>query len=206
MSSSLAHATPVRSPREAEPNRRHIEIVTTRVQRRARPRVAYAIITVFGLFGILMAQLLLSIMLSDGAYQISALQVQQRSLTRSQQGLSEQLDVLNSPQNLAGRAEALGMVSNASPAFLRLSDAVVLGSPVAATAAVGGVVGASGSNLIPNSLLATLPVTAQSVPGTTATTTRTNATGTAVPGAPAASQPIGSVASTTGALPAPITR
>ncbi|WP_414172324.1 hypothetical protein [Clavibacter tessellarius] len=62
----------------AEPATRHIEVVATRGQRRARPRTVYALIVVGGLFVLLLAQLLLSIGLSDGAYAIQSLQQQQK--------------------------------------------------------------------------------------------------------------------------------
>ena len=114
---------------------RHIEIVSSRSQRRARPRMVYAALTVAGLFAILIAQLLLSIAVSDGAYRIAALQGVQRELSRDQQTLTEQLHVLQSPQHLAANAQALGMVANTSTAFLRLADGAVLGTAVAATRA-----------------------------------------------------------------------
>jgi len=230
--SMLAEARPTAVPAGPAPGRRHVEIVTTRAQRRARPRLVYVLVTVLGLFGILMAQLLLSIVLSDNAYQLSSWQAKQKELTRTQQMLSEQLDVLNSPQNLAQRAEALGMVSNASPAFLRLSDGAVLGAPVAAKASTGGVVDAATGNLVANSLLpfyteaaATGSATDAAAGGQTPGASAADApvAGTAAPGAAetgdsgsgalgegtgVAAQPpaTGSVASTGGMLPAPITR
>ena len=39
---------------------------------------------------------------------------------------------MQSPQYLAANAEALGMVPNANPVYLRLSDGAVLGQPTAA--------------------------------------------------------------------------
>jgi hypothetical protein len=130
--SSLPAYAPSRSPREAQPTR-HIEIVATRSQRRRRPRIVYAIVAVAGLFVILMAQLLVSIALSDGAYQISSLQTQQKNLARDKQTLTESLNVLQSPQNLAAQATTLGMVmNNAGSGWLRLSDGSVLKSPSAA--------------------------------------------------------------------------
>lgn len=191
---NLAYSLPARSPRipaENPEHTRHIEIVSTRSQRRARPRTVYALVTVAGLFVILMAQLLLSIVLSNGAYQISALQAQQIELSRDAQTYTEQLDVLKSPQNLSARAEALGMVMSTAPAaYLRLSDGAVIGTPTAMRASQAAVVGAGGA-LVPNSLLPT-----QQEPGT----------GTdSVAGAPSGTAVAGSVASTPGVLPAPVT-
>ncbi|MEO7123353.1 MAG: hypothetical protein ABI400_09620, partial [Lacisediminihabitans sp.] len=154
---NLALSLPVESPRGPQSPNRHIEIVSTRSQRRARPRTIYALVTVVGLFVILMAQLLLSILLSNGAYQITALQAKQTELSRDAQTYSEQLDVLKSPQNLSARAEALGMVMSTAPAvYLRLSDGAVIGTPTAMKASQAAVVGAGGA-LIANSLLPSLP-------------------------------------------------
>lgn len=152
--SALAHALPAREP---ETTSRHIEIVATRAQRRARPRLVYGIITVGGLLSVLLTQLLLSIALSDGAYQIANLQDQQRELVRDAETLSEQINVLQSPQNLAVNAVTLGMVSNSSTAFLRLSDGAVLGSATAARVNDRIVLGQDRTTLISNALLVGSP-------------------------------------------------
>ncbi|MDQ1548918.1 MAG: hypothetical protein QOD27_576 [Microbacteriaceae bacterium] len=235
---NLAYELPARSPRvplEAPEQTRHIEIVSTRQQRRARPRAVYALVTVAGLFLILMAQLLLSIWLSDGAYRIAALQTTQTNLTRDQQTLSEQLNVLRSPQSLSARAQALGMVmSNAPAVYLRLSDGAIIGQPTQATAGNATSV-STGTSLIPNSLIpadSALPTAGSAADaGATPTTgTPTSGTATAAPaagattgtsasgngaggastgasaaGAPSGTSGTGSVASNPGALQAPVT-
>ncbi len=188
MSTDLAYARPAISPLQVEEHPRHIEIVASRRQRRARPKLVYAIIAVGGLFVILIVQLLLSIMLSNGTYQISALQSTQKELSRDQETLTESLHVLESPQNLVTRAQQLGMVMNSSSAgWLRLSDGAVLQAPSAAGAGTD----ATGGGLIPNALL-TPDMTAD---GTVA----------AGGGAPETPTSTSSVASDPGALPAPIT-
>ncbi|GGI35035.1 hypothetical protein GCM10010988_01910 [Cnuibacter physcomitrellae] len=125
-------------------------IVPSRAQRRRRPKIAYAAVVIAGVLAIVIAQLTLSVGLSQGAYEIESLQSSQKELDRTNQTLSEQMDKLSSPQNLASQAETLGMVSNSAPVYLRLSDGAVLGSPApaAATSTVTG-----GGNLIANSLL-----------------------------------------------------
>jgi hypothetical protein len=149
------------APRPAEEERpSHLEVVSTRSQRRARPRTVYAIVAIGTLFGIIVAQLLLSIGLSQGAYQLSSLQDTQTQLQRSAQAASEDLNRVASPQNLAANANALGMVSNSNPVYLRLSDGAVLGAPVPANGAAGTVTGGQG-NLVPNSLLAGVPLATQ---------------------------------------------
>lgn len=199
MSNTLAIDLPAFIPAEVEIAPRHIEIVSTRSQRRARPRVVYALVAVAGLFVILMAQLLLSIWLSDGAYQISGLQQSQRELSRDQQALAESLNVLQSPQNLAGQASALGMVMNTgSQGFLSLSGGVTR-APTQATADT--TVAADAATYTPNALI-TPDISALGAALAAAT-----AAGT---GAPGSSPGAGSVASSTGApvqaaLPSPIT-
>lgn len=195
MSSNLAFATPLRSPREEQPTR-HIEIVSNREQRKSRPRIVYALVTVGGLFALFIAQLLLSIVVSQGAYSIASLQTQQRDLGRQEQALSEQLDLLASPQNLATQAESLGMVlSNTSPVYLRLADGVIVGS--ASPAGSGETVVAAAGSLVPNSLLGGIPLVTPTVP---------DATVTEVAGAPETPTAPGSVASNPLALPSPVTR
>ncbi len=171
MSTNLAFA-PAR-PVHPDLPERHIEAVP-RARRRAKPKVAYVLVIVGGLFAIYLAQLLLSIALSQGAYQISSLQLQQRELSRTQEALSEQLDVLTSPQHLANNALALGMAPGAHPEYLRLSDGSVSAAPGSwVTAACGG-----SCDLVANSLLAAVPLTAAAAPTTVGTTPHwTTATG-----------------------------
>jgi len=168
---------------------------------------------VIGLFVLFMAQLLLSIVVSDGAYRIAALQTSQRDLGREQQALSEQLDLLSSPQNLATQAESLGMVlSNTSPVFLRLADGAILGTATAADAGESVITGSAGS-LVPNSLLANVPLVTATpdvdpaiAADAAAAAAAAAAAGTPVAGAPTASPTADSVASNPTTLPSPVTR
>ncbi|MEY2848839.1 MAG: hypothetical protein RI885_1504 [Actinomycetota bacterium] len=177
-------ALPIGLPLETggAPSRfRALEIVTTRGQRRGRPRLVVAIVTVAGLFAILAAQLLLSIATSEGAYEISSLQARQSELARDQQVMAESLRVLEAPQHLSAEAQAMGMVANSSAAYLRLVDGAVLGVPAAASASAALRTADDGSSLIPNSLLSEVPLVA--VPGQTGAT---DAPGEGPVGAPAA--------------------
>jgi len=208
MSTNLAYATPVRSPRE-EQHPRQIEIVSTRAQRRARPRVVYAVATVGGLFALFIAQLLLSIVISDGAYEISSLRVEQRNLTRTEQNLGEKLDLLASQQNLATQAEALGMVMNTStPMFLRLSDGAIFGAANGAGTS-GTLLGPDGT-LVANSLLGAIPLAgdtegAESAEGTAALSDGATSTSTSAATTTRTTTPPAKTA-TPGALPSPVTR
>lgn len=209
MSAALAYSDPTSAPRRraADPvlRPRHVEIVTTRAQRKARPRSFYAVMAVASVFALFLAQLMLSIVLSDGAYQISNLQIQQKQLSRTEQALSEKLDLLASPQSLATRAESLGMVVGTNlPATLTLSTGALSGTPTAAAGNTGAI--GSDGGLVPNALL--IPTSADLSTGTS--------TVPVTPGAPSNSMANGSVASNgttttgaaspSGALPSPQTR
>ncbi len=150
----LSHAFPAPSQpglwQDSRPS--HITIAPTRLQRKARPRVIYALIAAVGIFGIIASQLLLSVATSQAAYEIAALEGEATTLSRTWQSLTVELDSVASPQNLAAHAESLGMVRNTNPSvFLRLSDGAVLGHPAAANATAGSVIGAG--DMVPNSLL-----------------------------------------------------
>lgn len=204
MTGSLASALPARGPQEIERQPRHIEIVSTPGQRRARPRVVYALVAVGGLFLILVVQLLLSIVLSNGSYQISSLQSTQKELARDQQTLTESLQVLQSPQNLAARASSLGMVMNSSGAgWLRLSDGAELHAPAAAPAA--SAVDPAAGALVTNVLITPQVQASQAATATATATATAQAPGGAGSGtgAPAAAAADRSVASA--AIPAPTT-
>ncbi|MCU1576895.1 MAG: hypothetical protein JWP70_1599 [Leifsonia sp.] len=217
MSSNLAQSRPATgwvgrtAPRPHEDDRpSHLEVVTTRSQRRARPRPVYALVTVGTLLGIVVAQLLLSIAVSQGAYQIGSLQSTQKALQRSYQAATEDLNRVSSPQHLADAANALGMVSNSNPVYLRLSDGAILGTPTPAAATAGTVTGGQG-NLVPNSLLAGVPLpgvpaAGSSAPSAAAPTAAPGATAgnPVATGAPAKPTPQPTVP-LTDAIPSPVT-
>ncbi|WP_104164610.1 hypothetical protein [Cryobacterium sp. N22] len=170
--------------------RRHIEIVSPSTH--TRPRVVYALSAVACVGAVIVAQLLLSVGISQGAYEISALRASQVELGRTADSVSEDLIRVSSPQSLAANAEALGMVSNSTPAYLQLSDGAVLGAP---TSASGGAAGAAG--LVPNALLAGVPLVTQLPAGGQGTSVAS--------GAPAAGTAPAAVTVADG-LPSPTTR
>ena len=213
--SAIPMALPAPAPRrarDAAEHRRPIEVVASRSQRRARPRLISALVTIGGLFAILAAQLLLTIATSEGAYEISSLQGQQSELARDQQVLVERLQVLGAPQHLAAEAQQMGMVASGSTAYLRLSDAVVLGVPAAASASSALVTAPDGSPLIPNRLLEGVPLSSAAPAASVAAApsdapeSAASAAEAGAAGAPAVPAADGSVASTEAAvIPAPNT-
>lgn len=185
---------------EHEERRTHLEVVATRSQRRARPKALYAIIAVSTLLGIVVTQVLLSILVSQGAYQVEHLQTRQAVLQRSYQAAHESLATVSSPQSLAANATALGMVTNPNLVYLRLSDGAVLGSPAPAPASGVTATGATGG-LVPNALLAGVPLVTDT---SGAATIQPAAANSASASAPAATTPDPNVPFT-GALPSPQT-
>ncbi len=162
MSSNLAYAPSVRRTRDEialVPVPRRVQIVTTSAQRRARPKLVYALGATGVLFAIFLVQLLITIALSSGAYTITDLQSVQQNLGRTASSLNEKLDTLGSSQNLQANALALGMVNSSQAAFLRLSDGSVLGNAAPAGAASApGTSGDGSTDSVPNSLLVTIPL------------------------------------------------
>jgi hypothetical protein len=162
MSANLAYAMPARSPREvleaAPQYPRRVQVVTTRAQRRARPKLTYALGAIAVIFAIFLAQLLITIALSGGAYTITDLQSTQQALGRTASSLNEKLNTLGSSQNLQANALALGMVGSSQAAFLRLSNGSVLGSATAAGSAAAPTTQNGSSDSVPNSLLTDIPL------------------------------------------------
>lgn len=145
-------ATPGTVPLQPAPSRlTPVEPLAKPRARRKPSALAGGLTAVCIVLGILATQLGLSIVVSQGAYETRALQVEQRDLVRVERVLEQHLDKLASPQNLAENAATLGMVQNVAPASLRLSDGAILGDLTPRTTAVAG-------NLVPNATLANLPV------------------------------------------------
>jgi hypothetical protein len=138
---------------QAEKASHHLQIVSAGPRRRRRPKAFFASVTVLSVFGIIVAQILLSISLQSGAYQISGLQHQMKDLTRTYDSSTQDIDIMNSPQNVSGSAESLGMVVKSNPVYLRLSDSLVTGS---AAAAQHGESLYYGGDMVPNEMLTTL--------------------------------------------------
>lgn len=86
-----------------------------------------------GLLGIvLVAQLLLSIAVQQGAYEVQQLEAQQTSLDRESTALAEDVAALSSPQHLAESATAHGMVPGESFVVLDTTTGQATGEDSAA--------------------------------------------------------------------------
>jgi len=145
---------PSRQP--GRPARARLTPVPARAVAKARPKVAYAIVVLAGVFCIVAAQLLLSVGLSQGAYELSALQDQKTELGWQKQSLADEVEQISSPQYIAANAQALGMVIGGTPAYLRLSDSAIVGVPAAASTDAPLQLGPP--SLVGNSLLDGVPL------------------------------------------------
>ena len=198
MSTNLALVDPAVVPSRApRPDRQHrpelVEVTPTAAQRRARPRIGYAVVAVAALGILLLAQLGISMVLSQGAYTLNSLSAEQTNLSRTQQSLSEQLRVLDSPQNLARNAQSLGMIANSTPVYLDPKTGRVYGTP---TPAKPDEATASTENQVPNSLLNDVPLATK--PGDTSTSKETSTTSTSGTSGTSSTKESSGAAGTTG--------
>jgi hypothetical protein len=83
---------------------------------------------VTGLIGLL----LLNLSMQKGAFELAGLQERTAVLRTGEQALAFELERRESTEQLVQRAKAEGMVPNANPVFLDLSDGSILGTPVPA--------------------------------------------------------------------------
>lgn len=179
-------------------------IAAAGVLRRRKPKLAYAAVVVVGVFAIVVAQLMLSIGLSNGAYEIESLQSQQKEIDRTNSALSEQLDGLSAPQSLAASAESLGMVANVHPAYLRLSDGAVLGTPQTASSTSGSLTNGQPS-LVPNALTTAAAAAAAAAAAGAAAPASASAAAAAAAGAEGAAATAGTPVGAPSAPPAAAT-
>lgn len=124
--------------------------------RRRRPKLLYGVVAVLGAFLIAGSQMALSIMTTQGSYELSALTQEQRDLTYQKQILYDDVAGLSSPQYLAANAAALGMVIDESPSYLRLSDGALLGAREVSLGSSS--VDAIGRGAVPNALITDTPL------------------------------------------------
>ena len=112
----------------------YLRLVATRRSYAAKAPFVAVVVGILALG--LLALLLLNTVLAQDAFRLHALQVQSRLLADQEQGLHREVEQLLSPQSLAARAAALGMVPGGTPAFLRLSDGKILGAAMPGAAPV----------------------------------------------------------------------
>ena len=131
-SEPLLGAFPLADPLRREDADRRLHAVTAPAAAR-RPRLLYGVIAVAGAVAIAGAQMGLSILMTQGSYELKELTAQQRTVDWQKQILEDDVAGLSSPQYLAANAAALGMVTGQAPSYLRLSDGGIIGAGKAAS-------------------------------------------------------------------------
>jgi cell division protein FtsB len=80
----------------------------------------------------LMIVLIVNTAVAQGSFELTTLKTERASLAERESTLNAQLAALSTPDSLRSKARELGMVPSRNPAFLRVSDGVVLGQPTRA--------------------------------------------------------------------------
>ncbi|MER7797679.1 hypothetical protein [Microbacterium sp. NPDC096154] len=153
---ALPAVVPEPRPEPARAPRRRLHALPTPSPRR-RPKLGYAVVAFAGAVAIAVAQMSLSVLTTQTSYEIAALDQERRTATLQAQELRDEVAGLSSPQYLAANAAALGMVIDASPSFLRLSDGRIIGEGAAAGTA--STVDAARRGAVANALLDKRPLT-----------------------------------------------
>ena len=116
---------------EAAVERARLTVVPRRVQK--APRVPFVSLVSLLLVAGVVGLLLFNISMQQTSFTATSLEEQASVLDAKEQSLQMELDMLRDPQKVAARAKNQGMVPASSPAFIRLEDGKVLGSPAVAT-------------------------------------------------------------------------
>ena len=119
---------------EAAVERARLRVVPRSTSRRTT-RVPFMALVSLLMVGGVAGLLFLNTSMQQTSFTATALEGRAEQLDAQRQGLQMELDALRDPQRLAVEASAMGMVPNTSPAFVRLQDGTVLGTPAPASAA-----------------------------------------------------------------------
>jgi len=126
----------VGAPRAMKP--RAVSSTRQKAKADAVPKLRYIVVLLAGIFAILGGQLLLSIAVSGGAYEIASLKTDLRGSQQQQQIVGEEISALVAPDTLATLAGSMGMVPDNNPAYIRVSDGAVAGEAIPAEATASG--------------------------------------------------------------------
>ncbi len=112
----------------AQPKR--LRLVAPARSNASRTPFVVVVITVISLG--LVGLIFMSTILQGQAFELAKLDREAATLQTQQESLAHDLSALKSPAGLASAAVTYGMVPNANPVFLRLSDGKVIGKPAPA--------------------------------------------------------------------------
>jgi hypothetical protein len=183
----------------------------------AVPKLRYIVVLLAGIFAILGGQLLLSIAVSGGAYEIASLKTDLRGSQQQQQIVSEEISALVAPDTLATLAGSMGMVPDNNPAYIRVSDGAVVGEAIPAEATVSGqifAVTAGTESVVAPEIVEDVFLTISTATALEADATDVLAPPTADLGAPQTAEPTASTVAVAeapaprfgGSIPSPVTR
>lgn len=121
-----------RVPRIAEAAVERARLTVVPRRRTRAPRVPFvalvSLVLVTGVAGLLM----FNTSMQQASFTATALEQQSQILAAQEQSLEMELETLRDPQRVALEARAIGMVPPSNPAFIRLADGRVLGTPTPA--------------------------------------------------------------------------
>lgn len=109
MSSAATTASNGASEGHGPQRRRPLSVVPRRASRRSR--VSTVVMCALALAAALVGILVLNIQITQGQYELTELTGQQRALSQENEALTQDIEANSAPQNLAARANDLGMVS-----------------------------------------------------------------------------------------------
>ncbi|MDX6299953.1 MAG: hypothetical protein QOF53_1167 [Nocardioidaceae bacterium] len=132
--STLMNQARNRVPRfaEAAVERARLSVVPRSTGRRAARVPFFALLSVL-LVGGVAGLLFVNTSMQQVSFTTTAMEQKASELQAQRQSLQMQLDALRDPQRVALQAKQMGMVPPASPAFIRLGDGKILGTPTLAT-------------------------------------------------------------------------
>ena len=130
VSNQLAQRSRVPRIAEAAVERARLTVVPRGATR--APRVPFVALVSLLLVSGVAGLLLFNTSMQQASFHATALEQQAQILAAEEQSLQMELEMLRDPQRVAAEARAIGMVPPANPAFIRLSDGRVLGTPTPA--------------------------------------------------------------------------
>lgn len=132
--SALINQARNRVPRFAETAVERARLtVVPRVRSRA-PKVPFVSLVTLLLVGGVAGLLAFNTSMQQASFTATAMEQRAAVLDAREQSLQLELETLRDPQRVAVTARRMGMVPPSAPAFLRLEDGAVLGSPAPAVA------------------------------------------------------------------------
>src|SRR5262245_47223607 len=126
-----------RDPRLAETAVERVRLTVVPRARTRAPKVPFVTLVTLVLLGGVVGLLLFNTSMQQASFAATSLEEQATSLGNRQQTLEMELEDLRDPQQVAAKAQHLGMVPASRPAFLDLASRKVLGTPGAAGPADG---------------------------------------------------------------------